>query len=105
MVSYSVKQRTHEIGIRLVLGATSRSVILSFLKRGLTLGVTGAALGVVAAVAIGGLLRGVLFGVSSTDPISFIQALVIVLGGVALATVVPAWRASRTDPMTALRHH
>ena len=105
LVSYSVKQRTHEIGIRLVLGATARSVVVTFLTRGLAVGAAGAVLGVGAALAIGGLLRRVLFGVSATDPLSFVQALLIVLGGVALATVVPAWRASRTDPMTALRHH
>jgi predicted permease len=104
LVSYTVKQRTHEIGIRLALGAPKRAVVLGFLARGLTLGAIGAAAGTVAALAVGGLLRDVLFGVSATDAVSFARALAIVLAGVAIATVVPACRASRTDPLDALRH-
>jgi putative ABC transport system permease protein len=104
MVAYTVKQSTHEIGIRLALGASARSVVMGFVLRGLRLGALGAALGIVAALGAAGLLRTVLFGVSATDPHSFVRALVIVLGGVVLAAVVPAWRASRTDPLTALRH-
>jgi putative ABC transport system permease protein len=75
-----------------------------FLARGLRLGVAGAALGLLAALAVTGLLRTVLFGVSPTDPAAFVQGLGVVLGAVALATLVPAWRASRTDPLQALRH-
>ena len=104
MVAYTVKQSTHEIGIRLALGASARSVVMGFVLKGLRLGALGAALGIVAALGAAGLLRTVLFGVSATDPHSFVRALVIVLGGVVLAAVVPAWRASRTDPLTALRH-
>ncbi len=104
LVSYTVKQRTHEIGIRIALGASTRSVILDFVTRGLRLGLIGVAIGFVAALGISGLLRAVLFGVSPTDLVSFTQALGIVLIGVILATIVPAWRASRTDPLTALRH-
>ena len=104
LVSYTVKQSTHEIGIRLALGATGPSVVYGFLGRGLRLGAIGAALGVVAAFAVGRLLDSVLFGVSATDPVSFARALAIVLGGVVVATLVPAWRASRTNPLSALRY-
>jgi predicted permease len=104
LVSYTVKQSTHEIGIRIALGATGRSVVLAFLTRGLRLGIVGAALGMAAALSASGLLRNVLFGVSATDAAAFGTALAIVLGGVILATVVPASRAARVDPLTALRH-
>jgi len=104
LVSYSVRQSTHEIGIRMALGATGLSVVREFLARGMKLGVLGAGAGAVAALGVGRLLASVLYGVSSTDLASFTRALVIVLGVVALATIVPAWRASRTNPLTALRH-
>jgi predicted permease len=104
LVSYTVKQSTHEIGIRMALGASGLSVVGGFLARGLKLGAIGAGLGTIAALASTRLLSGILFGVGATDPMSFGQALAIVLGGVIVATVIPAWRASRTDPLAALRH-
>jgi predicted permease len=104
LVSYIVKQSTHEIGIRIALGASGRSVVRTFLGRGLRLGLAGAGVGIVAALGLSRLLSGVLFGVSATDPNSFARAIAVVLGGVVLATIVPAWRASRTNPLSALRH-
>ncbi len=104
LVSYTVKQSTHEIGIRMALGATGLSVVRNFLGRGLTLGAVGATLGMIVAFSASRLLGSVLYGVSATDVIAFTQALAIVLGVVAVATIVPAWRASRTNPLTALRH-
>jgi putative ABC transport system permease protein len=104
LVSYTVKQRTHEIGIRMALGATRRKVVRDFLGRGLRLGAIGAGIGVVAALALGRLLSGVLFGVTAADPVSFSRALGVVLGVVLMATVFPAWRASRINPLAALRH-
>src|SRR6185295_1174255 len=104
LVSYTVKQSTHEIGIRIALGAPRLSVVREFLRRGLRLGAIGAAIGIVAALGLGRLLGSALFGVSATDAISFARALAIVLGGVAVATIVPAWRAALTNPLAALRH-
>jgi len=104
LVSYTVRQSTHEIGIRMALGATGPSVVRGFVGRGLRLGAIGAALGVVAALGIGRLLESVLYGVSPTDPVSFARALAIVLCGVVVATLVPAWRAARTNPLSALRY-
>jgi predicted permease len=104
LVSYIVRQSTHEIGIRMALGASGLSVVRRFLGRGLQLGAVGAALGFVAALGIGKLLGSALYGVSPTDAISFGRALAIVLGVVAVATMVPAWRAARTSPLDALRH-
>ena len=104
LVSYIVKQSTHEIGIRMALGASGRSVVLKFVTRGLKLGAIGAALGIVAALGASRLLGSALFGVSATDPVSFARALAMVLGGVVVATIVPAWRAARTSPLSAMRH-
>jgi len=78
-------------------------VVWHFLRRGLRLGVIGAVGGTVAALALTRLLGSVLYGVSATDPPSFVRALAVVLGGVIVATIVPAWRAARTSPLTALR--
>jgi putative ABC transport system permease protein len=103
LVAYTVKQRTHEIGIRLALGAQRAAVVRAFLRRGVQLGALGILLGLVAALGLTRLLGSMLFGVSATDLVSFVRALAVVLGVVLLATLVPAWRASRTDPLTALR--
>lgn len=104
LVAYTVRQSTHEIGIRMALGAGRASVVRAFLARGLQLGMLGAGFGIVGALAVGRFLEGSLFGVTATDGSSFARALAIVLAGVAAATMVPAWRASKTDPLTALRH-
>lgn len=104
LVSYTVKQSAHENGIRMALGASGSSVVRAFLGRGLRLGLTGAAIGIVAAAAVSSVLSSVLFGVSATDALTFGRALLLVLGGVALATLVPAWRAARMNPLGALRH-
>ena len=105
LVSYTAKQSTHEIGIRMALGASGLSVVRQLLTRGMRLGAIGAALGIIAALAVSKALSSVLFGVSAVDPGAFGRVLAIVLGGVVLATAIPAWRAARTNPLTALRHH
>ena len=104
LVACTVQQSTHEIGIRMALGATRGAVIGTFVRRGLRLGLAGVGIGLVVALAASGALRAVLFGVSPTDPVAFAQALTAVLAGVAVATIVPAWRATRADPLQALRH-
>jgi ABC-type antimicrobial peptide transport system permease subunit len=104
-VSYSVKQSTHEIGIRMALGAQRRDVLRRFLARGLRLGGTGVACGLVASFTVTGLLADVLYEVSAIDPLSFGGASIVVLGSVIVASLIPAWRATRTNPIVALRHH
>jgi len=104
LVSYVVKQSTHEIGIRMALGASGRTIVRAFVGRGVKLGTIGAGLGLAVALALTRLLGSALFGVSATDATSFLFALAVVLGGVIIASLVPAWRASRTNPLTALRH-
>jgi predicted permease len=103
LVSYSVKQSTQEIGIRMALGARSVDVVWHFLRRGLRMGGIGVIAGTVFALALTRLLGSVLYGVSATDPVSFAGAVSVVGGGVVVATVIPAWRAARTPPLKALR--
>ena len=103
LVWYTVEQSTHEIGVRIALGARGVSLVGGFVGRGVRLGVTGAALGIVAAFAVTRFLSSVLYGVSATDVISFGRALAVVLGTVIVATLIPAWRAARTNPLAALR--
>ena len=104
LVSHTVKQSMHEIGIRMALGATGVAVVRQFLAHGLKLGGVGAILGIVAALSLGRILGTVLFGVSATDIVSFSRALAVVFSGVVVATCIPAWRAAQTNPLSALRH-
>jgi len=104
LVSYAAKQSTHEIGIRIAIGASRAELLRRFLGRGLRLGVVGAICGLVGSVAITRLLTGLLYGVSPTDATSFAGAATMVLTTVLVASLIPAWRASRTDPIAALRH-
>jgi ABC-type antimicrobial peptide transport system permease subunit len=102
-VAYSVAQRTQEIGIRVALGANSRVILGLVLLGSLKPVAAGLAIGVVAALALTRLLEGLVYGVSTTDPLTFIS-LPLVLGVVAfLAGLFPAIRATRVDPLEALR--
>lgn len=104
LVAYAVRQSLHEIGIRLALGATRGSIVRRFVGRGLRLGLAGALVGLVAALAVTRLLGSVVYGVGAADAGPFSLALAVVLGGVAAATLLPAWRAARTSPLRILRH-
>jgi predicted permease len=104
LVSYAARQSTHEIGIRIAIGASRGDVLRRFLGRGIRLGAVGTACGLVGSILISRILGGLLYGVSPTDAVSFGSAVLLVLLIVLLASLVPAWRASRTDPIAALRH-
>jgi putative ABC transport system permease protein len=104
VISFSVAQRTHEMGIRMSLGAQPAQVLRLVMGQGARMALAGIALGAAAALGLTRLMRSLLFGVSAADPLTF-AAVAILLVAVALAACyVPARRAMRVDPMTALRH-
>jgi ABC-type antimicrobial peptide transport system permease subunit len=102
LVSYSVSQRTREFGVRTALGAPRGAVLGLVLGQGVRLAATGAAIGVVGAVATLRVMRSLLFGVSPTDPLTLAGVVALVCGVALLATYVPARRATRVDPLTSL---
>jgi predicted permease len=104
LISQSVKRRTHEVGIRMALGATSSSVVNLVLRNGLKLAGIGLALGLLAALGLTRFLRGLLYGVSPFDPVSFAAVAAMLIGVGILACWLPAHRAAKVDPVVALRN-
>jgi predicted permease len=103
VIAHSVAQRTREIGIRMALGADARSVLRMILRQGLVLALTGVLVGLAAAFALTRLMSSVLYGVSATDPLTFLISSVALVGVVLGACFMPARRATKVDPMIALR--
>jgi predicted permease len=104
VLSYSVSQRTSEIGIRMALGAQSKQVLALVLKQGMLLAVIGAVLGVVVALPVTRLASTLLYGVSPTDPLTYISITLLLMAVALLACYIPARRATRVDPLVALRY-
>ena len=103
-ISYFVSERMHEIGIRLALGATRGKILQMILREGLELAIAGAAVGLVGALIVSHLMAGLLYGVTPTDPFTFV-GVTLVLTAVALAACyIPAMRAMRVDPLAVLRN-
>jgi putative ABC transport system permease protein len=103
VMSYVVTQRTRELGVRVALGAAARDVLALVLREGVRLAVLGVVIGVVAAVVLTRLMRTMLFGVGATDPATFVLAPLLLVSVAALASYLPARRATRVDPIEALR--
>jgi predicted permease len=104
VISYSVSQRTREIGIRMALGARRGKVFEMILRQGLMLAGLGIALGVVAALGAGRMLAGFLYGVRATDPLTFVSVTIFLAAVALAASLFPARRAANTDPMRALHY-
>ena len=101
---YVAAQRTHEFGIRMALGAGPGAVFRSVFGYGTTLTVTGLVIGFALALALRKVLSTLLFGVTASDPATYLAAAAIFVALALVATLVPAWRASRVNPTTALRY-
>src|SRR5215469_7024093 len=104
VISYSVGQRTHELGIRMALGAQPREILRVILGQGLKLLVIGIAIGLAASLALTHLMADLLYGVSATDPLTFVAVAVLLVLVTLLACYIPARRAMKVDPMIALRY-
>ncbi|HXW55303.1 MAG TPA: ABC transporter permease [Candidatus Cybelea sp.] len=104
VISYVVGQRRHEIGIRVALGARPGNILGMVLGQGGRLAGAGIACGLAASLGLTRLLNTMLFGVSATDPVTFASVIAVLVGLTLLASSIPAWRALRVDPVTALRH-
>ena len=103
VISYSVSRRRHEIGIRLSLGADRRDVVKLVVGEGMFLALTGAAIGLVGAFALTRVISSLLYKVSATDPVIFGVVTTVLTAVAFLACYIPARRATKVDPMTALR--
>jgi ABC-type antimicrobial peptide transport system permease subunit len=104
VIAFTVSQRTREIGIRMALGAQPRDVFRLVMGQGLTLALIGVGLGLCLAIALTGLLRSLLYGVSAHDPLTFVGVTVFLVGVGLVASFLPARRAMKIAPMEALRH-
>jgi ABC-type antimicrobial peptide transport system permease subunit len=103
VISYSVSQRQREIGIRIALGARPQAVTRMFVGHGLALAGIGVVLGLAAAAGVMRVIASLLFEVNPTDPLTYILVALTLTGATALASYVPALRATRVDPIQALR--
>ena len=103
-MSYSVRRRTREIGIRMALGAKRPTVLRMILRQGLVLTALGLAIGLAIALALGRFTASVLYGTSGTDLLTFVTVSAVLLATAVAAVLVPALRAAHVEPTTALRY-
>jgi putative ABC transport system permease protein len=104
VMSYAVTQRTHEIGVRMALGASPHNVLMIVLWQGVRLSLYGVAIGLVVALVVVRMIAAMLYGVSASDPLTFVSVSLFLIGVALLGCYIPARRAMRVDPMIALRY-
>jgi putative ABC transport system permease protein len=104
VMAYSVSVRTREIGVRVALGAGHRDVLTMVLGQGLRTILIGIAIGLAGSLALTRALRSLLFGVTTTDPLTFVAVILLLVTTALLACYIPARRATKVDPMVALRY-
>ena len=103
VISYAVAQRTRELGVRMALGASRAQVALLVLRQGARLAVFGVAIGLAGALLLTRLVHGLLYGVAATDPLTFVGVPIVLTGIALVASLVPARRATRVDPVVAMK--
>ena len=104
LMSYSVEQRTQELGIRMALGAGQNDMLQLVVRQGMLLAGIGLAIGLAASLGLSRIMAKLLFGVKTTDPVTYTAVTVILISVALLATYIPARRATQIDPMIALRY-
>jgi len=104
VLAFAVNQRRQEIGVRVALGATPRTVLALVVGRGMLLALAGVAVGLAAAALATRSMQSVLYGIETSDPLTFLQVVLVLLAAALLASWIPARRALGIDPMTALRY-
>ena len=104
VVSYAVSQRTHEIGLRMALGARGGNVLTQVMLEGLILSLVGVGAGLVGSYALSRVFESMVFGITPTDPVTYGGVVIVLVVAAAGASLLPARRASRVSPMVALRN-
>jgi len=104
VLSYGVVRRTREIGVRMALGAQTRNVLSMIVRQGIMLTLSGCVLGIILATALTWIVSSLLYGVTATDPVTFVGACIVLVTIALFACYIPARRAAKIDPMEALRY-